>query len=302
MYDLAIIGSGPAGLTAAIYAQRYNMKSIVFGDVMGGLMTENPFIENYPGFKLVDGAKLGKEMEEHAKGLGAELKMEKIKSVEKKGDSFELTSEWDTKITAKTVLIAHGLKHRKLGIRSENEFHGKGVSSCATCDGAFFKDNVVAVVGGGDSAGVAALILSEFASKVYVIYRRDKFFRMQSAYIKKMKENGKTEFIFSDEVVEILGKEKLEGVKLKTGKTLELGGLFIEIGFEPLIPFTTNFELDRDKRGFIKVGKNQATNIDGVFAAGDITDASNLFHQIATAVGEGSIAADSAYLFGLNQS
>ncbi|MBR9680803.1 MAG: FAD-dependent oxidoreductase [Candidatus Altiarchaeota archaeon] len=297
MYDIAIIGAGPAGFTAAIYAQRYNMKSIIFGDKMGGLVTENPFIENYPGLKLIDGAKLGEDMKAHAEGLGAEIKMEKIKSVEKKKNVFTLTTEWDSRVEAKTLLLAHGLKRRELGVPGEKEFAGKGVSGCATCDAAFFKDKIVGVIGGGDSAGVAALIVKEFATKTYLIYRKGEFTKMQPPYVKKIKGDKSIEVMFLDDVTEFYGKDKLEGVKLKSGKDLKLDGFFIEIGFEPEIPFEINFKIKTDKVGFIEVNKNQATSEAGVFAAGDITTASNFFHQIATAVGEGSVAADSAHLY-----
>jgi len=302
IYDIAVIGSGPAGLTAAIYAQRYNMKAVVFGNKPGGLMTENPFIENYPGFKLVDGAKLGEEMVDHAKGLGAEMVAENVKEVKKKDGLFTLKTEWDTSYQAKTLLLAHGLKSRKLGAKNEEKFWGKGISGCATCDAAFFKDKVTGVVGGGDSAGVAALIVREFAKKVYLIYRRDKFFRMQPPYVDKIMKDKKIEVIFQENVKEFYGKEKLEGVKLEGGRELPLDGFFIEIGFEPEIPYTLSFKLELDDKGFIKVKRDQSTSELGVFAAGDITTESNMFHQIATAISEGAIAADSAYIHTLKHS
>ncbi len=296
MYDIAIVGAGPAGLTAAIYARRYNMSTVVFGDVVGGLMTENPCIENFPGFKRVNGAELGEKMKEHAEGLGAEVKLEKVASIEKKDGMFVLRTEWGTEVEARTVVLAHGLKRRKLAAKNVEKFEGRGVSYCATCDGAFFKGKTVAVVGGGDSAGVAALILAEFATKVYIIYRRGEFVKMQSPYVEKIMASEKIEPVFNEEVVEALGSEKLEAVRLKSGRELPLDGLFIEIGFEPEIPFETGFKLELD-RGYIKVGPDQSTSEPGVFAAGDITTGSNRFHQIATAVGEGAVAADSAYRF-----
>ena len=300
MYDVAIIGGGPAGITAAIYVQRDNMRSIVFAKTVGGLVTENPYIENYPGLKKVDGAELAHMMQEHAEGLGAKVKQELVRKITKKGNKFIIESEWDTKVEASSVIIASGLKRRLLNAKNEEDFKGKGVSYCAICDGAFFKNKEVAILGGGDSAGVAALILSEFASKVYLVYRRDRFYKMQPAYQDTIRERNKIELVLNDTVVECAGGDSLESVKLKSGKELRVQGLFIEIGFEPELSFETNFKLDTDDKGFIEVGRDMSTSTKGVFAAGDITNASNVFHQIVTAAAEGSIAADSAYKFKLS--
>ena len=300
MYDIAIIGGGPAGLTAAIYARRYNMSTILFTKTVGGLVTENPYTENYPGFKKIDGAELSHLMGEHAEGLGAEIKRELVKRLTKKEGKFILETEWGTKAEAGTVVVASGLKRRALGAKNEEKFKGRGVSYCAICDGAFFKDRDVAVLGGGDSAGVSALILSGFARKVFLVYRRDKFYKMQPAYIDTIKKKNNIEVIFNDTVTECLGGEELEGLRLKSEKELKVRGLFVEIGFQPEIPFETNFTIETDARGFIKVDGAMSTSIKGLFAAGDITTSSNFFHQIVTAAGEGSIAADSAYKHSLS--
>lgn len=297
MYDVAIIGGGPAGLTAAIYAQRYSFTSLVFTDKEGGLIIENPFIENYPGFEKIDGFELGKKMMNQAKSLGTKLIREKIKVVEKKGKTFVLKSEWGNEVEAKTVIIAHGLKRRKLEVKNEEKFIGKGVSYCTTCDGAFFKDKIVAVVGGGNSAGVSALLLSKISKKVYLIYRKEKFSKMQEAYIKKIESTKNIEVMFNENVIECIGDKNLEKIKIKSGKEIEIDGLFIEIGFSPEIPFETNFKIDLDERGFIKVDRGMHTNEKGVFAAGDITTGSNYFHQIVTATSEGAIAAESVHKF-----
>ncbi len=296
--DLAVIGAGPAGLTAAIYATRYKLKTAVFGEVLGGLVTENPWIENYPGFKLISGQELASKLVEHAKALGALLVPENVKVLEKADEGFLLTLTSGKKVRAKAVVIATGLERRKLNAKNEDRFLGKGVSYCATCDAAFFKDKVVAVVGGGDSAAVAALLLAEYAKKVYLIYRRERFRKMQPAYVAKIMENPKIEPVLKETVVECLGKEKLEAVKLSSGRILKVDGLFVEIGFKPRIPFELRgISLEKDERGFIKVDAAMRTSEPGIFAAGDITTGSNYFQQIITAAAEGAIAADSAYKF-----
>ncbi len=302
-YDVAIVGGGPAGLTAAIYARRYNLSAIVFTDIVGGLVTENPWIENYPGFKLISGQDLAKRMGDHAQSLGADVRLEKVSEIEKQGNEFAVKTEWGTEVKAKAVILATGLKRRMLNAKNERELVGKGVSYCATCDAAFFREKTVAVVGGGNSAAVAALLLSEFARKVYIIYRRDRFWRMEPVWVKKLEENGKIEPIFNETVVECRGKERLEGILLKSGKELKVDGLFVEIGFVPTVPFKqVGFQIETDERGFVKVDREMRTSVPGIFAAGDITTASNFFQQIVTATAEEAIAADSAYRFVLEKS
>jgi len=298
LYDLVVVGGGPAGLTAAIYARRYGLKTVVLTEVVGGLMVENPWIENYPGFGRISGEELARRMREHAESLGAEIKLEKVKEIERKGKKFAVRGEWGTEIEARSIIIATGLERKRLNAKNEKKFAGKGVSYCATCDAAFFRGKVVGVVGGGNSAGIAALLLSEFAKKVYIIYRRDRFYRMEPVYVKKIEENEKIEPIFNETVVECLGKEKLEGVKLKSGRVLQINGLFVEIGFEPRLPFITKgFEIECDEAGFVKVDDGMRTSVRGVFAAGDITTGSGSFRQIVTAAAEGAIAAHSAHRY-----
>jgi len=299
MKDVIIIGAGPAGMGAAIYAQRYGMKATVVDGKTGGTMTENPEIENYPGLLRKSGYEIGQLMMEHAESLGAEFLPEMATDISVNPDrTFTVKTDWGKQLQAKTVLVATGLKKRKLGAVNEDKFAGRGVSYCATCDGAFFKGKTVAVVGGSDSAGVAAFILAEFADKVYIIYRRGKFFRMNATYVKKVNKNPKIEVIFNDEVVEVNGRDTVESLKLKSGRVLEAQGLFIEIGRSPYLPFNVEgFQIETDERGFIKVGPDQATNVPGLFAAGDITTASNGMHQIVTAVAEGAVAAASAHKY-----
>ncbi|MBR9679668.1 MAG: FAD-dependent oxidoreductase [Candidatus Altiarchaeota archaeon] len=297
MYDLIIIGGGPAGLTAAIYASRYKLKTLVLTKNIGGMAVENPEIENYPGFGKISGGELMVKIGEHAEALGTEIRREQVKSVTKDKETFKIITEYDSEFKSKALIISTGLKRRKLGVKNEDKFKGRGISYCATCDGAFFDSKDVAVIGGGDSAAVATLILSEFAKQVYLIYRRDKFKRMLPAFQEKLGKRRNVKLLFNNRVTELGGDTNLEWAKLSDGTKLKLGGLFVEIGFEPEVPFKTNFELKKDSKGFIDVDKGMKTSEQAVFAAGDITNGSNLFQQIITSASEGAMAANSAYLY-----
>ena len=290
-YDLLIIGTGAAGLTAAIYGRGYNLKTAVFGELPGGTVGEADEIQNFPSYKLIKGFELAKRMMDHAKDSGAEIKFEKVLEIKKKSNEFIVITNKDNYLSKK-VIIATGLDVKKLGLKKEKEFLGKGISYCATCDAGFYKDKIVGIVGGGDAALTSAMLLSKFAKKVYIIYRRNKFFRALPVYINKIKENKKITSIFNSNVKELLGNEKLTGVLLDTKKKIKLDGLFIIIGGSPNVNVAKNLELETDN-GYIKVDKFQRTNIKGLFAAGDVTN--NHLKQIITACAEGAIAADSAY-------
>ena len=293
-YDLVIIGSGPAGMTAGIYAKRYMMDCIVIGPEVGGIATEAHDIENWPGFKGA-GSKLMGTFSEHLKSFGAEIITEFVKGIAKEGSIFRISTE-NRQYMARTVLIATGTKRRKLEVPGEKELFGKGVSYCATCDCAFFKDRTVAVIGGGDAAAMAAQILSQHASKVYIIYRQGKDkLKAEPARKQTLENDPKIEFIFNANVTEIMGEQKVEKVKLDTGAEVELDGVFIEIGGIPTTALAKEIGIELAPNGRIKVGQAMDTNIEGVFAAGDITTGSNQFNQIVTAASEGAIAALSSF-------
>lgn len=297
MKDIIIIGSGPAGMTAAIYAQRYGMQATVISPAVGGNMVNNPEIENYPGIPHTSGQDIAEKMKAHAEGLGAEFMERSVTEVQKLDAGFLVKTDWGEELPTQTVVMATGLKARELPAKNEKKFRGKGVSYCAICDGAFFKDQVVAVVGGRDSAAVAALILAEFAKQVYIIYRRDKFTQMKVAHLKQVQENPKIEPVFNENVVECLGDDKLTGVKLESGKTMDLDGLFVEIGYIPCIPFETQgFSIKTNPKGVVEVGQDMCTSTPGFYAAGDITTGSNHLRQIITAASEGARASASAHL------
>ena len=298
MYDVAIIGSGPAGYSAGIYSSRYQLKTIIFGKMLGGTVSEAHKICNYPGFPDICGLDLGTKMYEHAKETGCETKFESVVDVEKVDDHFKLKTDFGAEYEAKTVILTIGTERSKLTIPREDDYLGKGLSYCATCDGNFYKDKTVGVIGGSSSATMAAIMLSEIAKKVYIIYRGAEL-RGDPTWKAEALKKANIEVIYNTMVVGFEGKEKLESIKLskehKGSKLLNLDGLFIEIGSEPNKDLALKIGIKTDKKGYIMVDQAQKTNIDGIWAAGDCTTNSNGFRQIATAVSEGAIAANDIF-------
>ncbi|MDK2883288.1 MAG: thioredoxin reductase [Bacillota bacterium] len=295
-YDVIIIGGGPAGLAAGLYAGRAKLKTLLLEQMLaGGQAATTDLIENYPGApEGITGPQLTERMEEQAKKFGVEFLMAQVTGVDLKGrEKVVITSEGSYK--GKTVIIATGATHRKLGCPGEEEFTGRGVSYCATCDGAFYEDLPVAVVGGGDSAITEALFLTKFASRVYVIHRRDTL-RATKVVQDKAFAEPKIEFIWNSVVEEIKGGEMVEEVRLKNVKTgalqdLPVKGVFIYVGLVPNTEFLKG-QVKLDERGYIPVSANMETDVPGVFAAGDVTV--KLLRQVVTAVGDGATAAVAA--------
>jgi thioredoxin reductase (NADPH) len=296
IFDLAIIGGGPAGLTASVYASRYKVKNIVLAELMGGMAFGASEVGNFPSQPDISGMELMQKMQDHAfKALDASQKMGTVKNINKKEDgTFEITMAPDVKILAKSVLISTGTTHSKLGVPGENELRGKGVAYCATCDAFFYRNLDVAVAGSGNVALTAALHLAKIAKQVYLIVRGNEF-KGETVWADRVKETPNIKIMFNQSVKEIVGKDKVEKLILADDSELPVNGIFVSIGHKPVVDFTMNFDLAKDEQGHIKVAPDMRTNIDGVFAAGDVTDGSNYFKQIATAVGEGSIAANSVY-------
>jgi len=290
-YDLIIIGAGPAGLTAAIYAARYKLSTLVVGEQIGGMAAEADEICNFPSYKKIIGIELTKKMIEQVENLGVEIKNSYADSI-KKIDSQFLVKTNSTEYKAKKIILATGTEKRKLGLKNEDKFLGKGVSYCATCDAAFFKNKVVGVVGGSNSALTAALLLSKFANEIYIIYRKNKFFRAEPKWVEEVERNEKIKSIFNANVIELVGENKLECVKLDNGEKLNLDGLFVEIGSIPSVKLAEELGIELEEN-HIKVDKKQRTNMEGVFAAGDVTNSP--LKQIIVACAQGAIAANSAY-------
>lgn len=294
MYDLVIIGAGPAGLTAALYAARYRLKSLVVSKTVGGLIVEAWKVENYPGFKEISGLDLINKFKEQVETLGVPVKTSEAYSVSKKRDYFVVKAMSNDEYEAKAVILALGTQRRMLDVEGENKFAGKGISYCAVCDAPLFKDKVVGVVGGSNSAAMSALLLAEHAKKVYVIYRKNEI-RADPIIVERIKKNKKIEVINNANIIRINGAKFVESIDLDTGKNLKLNGLFIEVGYVPLTALTNKLGIKTDSSGHIVVDNEQHTNIEGVFAAGDITTKSANLKQVITAAAEGAIAATSAY-------
>ena len=293
IYDVAILGAGPAGMTAAVYTSRANLSTIMIErGVPGGQMVNTNEVENYPGFASILGPDLSNKMFEHAKKFGAEYAFGDVKRLID-GDEYKTIVTGNKEYKARAVIIATGAEHKKLGIPGEEEYSGRGVSYCAVCDGAFFKDRELVVVGGGDSAVEEGIFLTRFAKKVTIVHRRDQL-RAQKILQERAFANEKIDFIWSHTVKEIHGKDgKVNSVTLVstkdgTEREFKTDGVFIYIG---LVPLTKPFEHlgITNEDGWIITDEEMRTKIPGIFAAGDVRAKS--LRQIVTATGDGSIAA-----------
>lgn len=292
VYDVIIIGSGPAGLTAAVYTTRANLKTLIIaGSKWGGQLQLTTLVENFPGFPQgIQGPDLMTAMRKQAEKFGAEIADQDFIKADFSQKPFRVSTAEKT-YEGKSVIIATGADTKWLGIPGEKEKIGRGISSCAPCDAFFFKEKNVIVVGGGDSAMEEALILTKFAKEVTVIHRRDSF-RASEIMLKRANENPKIKFIMDTQITEILGENKVERVKIMNTKTkkvseMPIDGIFVAIGH---IPNSKAFKgIETDEQGYIKVYNHTKTNIDGVFVAGDVHD--NHYKQVVTAAGFGCMAA-----------
>lgn len=300
MYDLIIVGAGPAGLTASIYASRYRIKHLVLGDMCGSALGKAHMIENWPGEKSIGGFDLLSKFYEHARSLGGEILAESMVSIAKEGDVFKVKTSQGKTLEARAVIICSGTKERKLGIPGEEEFLGRGVSYCAICDAAFFKGKTVAVAGGGNSAFMAAQMLSEHAGKVYLVHRSDSF-RAEPVVLEKVKNNPKIEIVAGFNIIEIKGGKKVERIILdkdyQGSGEIALDGLFVEIGMIPNGVLLKDLGVEIDDLGRIVVDAACATNVAGLYAAGDVSSGSNGIRQILSASAEGMIGVTGAYNF-----
>ncbi|MGB9576902.1 MAG: NAD(P)/FAD-dependent oxidoreductase [Candidatus Norongarragalinales archaeon] len=303
MYDVAIIGGGPAGLSAAIYASRKNLKTVLFEEeILGGAVSEAWEVENYLGFGKRKGAELASAFVEHAKQFPVEFKeFEKIDSIKKVEEGFFRLSTSSGEYEARAVILATGMRFASLGVTGEEDLVGRGVSYCATCDGPMFKGKRVAVVGGGDSAFSSALYLSELAEKTYLVHRRAEFKAVEllQKQLKAKAAEGKVEILSGKVVKELktnakglLEKIVLEDTESKQLTEISVEGLFVYLGGMPLSVLAQSVGVALDEKGFVKTDSECATSVPGVFAAGDIT---GWGMQIITAAATGAVAALSAY-------
>lgn len=289
---MIIIGGGPAGLSAAMYASRYKMKTLVVSMDIGGQMATAHLVENYPGYKSIGGMELMDKFREQVEYLGTEIKYERVVQLKKDEHIFSVKTD-DSEYQSYNVLLAAGLVRRKLNITGEQEFFGSGVSYCATCDGAFFRDKIVAVVGGGDAAGTGALLLSENAKKVYLLVRSQ--LRAEPVTQEQLKSHENVEIIYDVNAQEIKGDKKVTSVLLDNGKEIPIDGIFIEIGGVPSSSFAKSLGVKLNERNEIVVNELQQTNIEGFYAAGDITNHLPEFRQAVISAASGATAAFSAF-------
>ena len=294
MYDVIIIGAGPAGLTAAIYARRAAKKVVVLeAKVYGGQIVNTLDIENYPAEEHISGYDFATKLYNQAKNLGAEIVFEKVTGIEIKGKQKKVITT-DNVYEAGSVIIATGSENRKLGLPNEEQLIGKGVSYCATCDGAFYKNKTVAVVGGGNTALEDALYLADIAKKIYLIHRRDQF-RGEDSTVRRLKDKKNIQLVLNSNVTGLNAGDKLESIEVtntdKETQTIEIDGLFVAVGRTPENKAFANL-IKLDEAGFIEANEKCHTNVDGVFVAGD--NRTKDVRQLVTAVSDGAVAATEA--------
>lgn len=297
IYDLAILGGGPAGITAAIYASRAKLNTIWIDKnfAPGGQITATYEVDNYPGMPGISGMDLGEAFGEHARKLGLEPKREKLLSLENISGDIKTIHTKKNEYQARTIILAFGAEHRKLDIPGEDDLGGLGVSYCATCDGAFYKDRTVVVVGGGNAAAEDAVFLSGLCKKVYLVHRRDEL-RADKAIQEKIFDCENIEMVWDSVPLEILGQDEVTGIKIRNVKTgeereLDTDGVFIAVGIVPNTTFV-KAQLELDENGYICAGEEGITSAAGVFAAGDIR--TKALRQVVTAVSDGANAVASA--------
>ncbi len=296
MHDLVIIGGGPAGLTAGLYAARAKLDAVLYEQLVpGGQILTTDWIENYPGFpEGLSGFDLVDRMKRQAERFGLQIENREVKSFDTSGKLMTIVTDQGA-VETKSIIFASGATPRKIGVDGESELTGKGVSYCATCDGPFYRDQEVAVIGGGDTAVQEALFLTKFAGKVYLVHRRDKL-RAVKILQERAEAEEKIELVWDTIPLKVLGSTAVEGLAVKNVKsgeesTLPIQGVFVFIGYSPNNNLLKGI-VDMDDQGFVKTDGDMQTSIPGVFAAGDIR--SKLLRQVSTAVGEGAAAAFAA--------
>lgn len=291
MVDIIVIGGGPAGLTAAVYARRAGKSVLVLEkDALGGQITWSPKVENYPAVPAVSGMDLGNRMAEQAMDMGAEVEIDEVRRIEDFGSHKRVYGSFGTEYDARAVILAAGARPRKLGLKRENELVGSGVGYCAVCDGAFFKGQAVAVNGGGNSALQDAVLLSDLCSRVYLVHRRDSF-RGEEALADQLRGKENVEFVLNAVITELKGDSELSGITVEQDgvqREIPVSGLFVAIGHEPDLAAFADF-LDRDAQGYAASDEGCLTKTEGFFVAGDCRR--KKIRQVTTAAADGAVAA-----------
>lgn len=301
IWDVIIVGTGIAGCSAGMYCGRFNLKTLVIGELPGGIITTTHLVENYPGILSIGGFEMGEVFLEHAKKFGAEMKFSKVTDIErcappkneKKLGIFKVKTPSE-EFMGKTVIFATGTEHKKMGVPGEKELNAKGVSYCALCDAAFFKGKTVCVVGGGDSSAIETLILAAQCKKVYMFVRKD-VLRAEPINYKKIMESSNIEVRLKTEIAEIRGKGKVESILLKSGEEILMDGVFVAIGHVALSGLAEKLGVALDEHKQIKINRNSETNVPGIYAAGDVGDTA--FKQAITGASEAVIASYFAYQY-----
>lgn len=296
MYDLIIIGAGSAGLPAGMYASRYKLKNIIIGEMPGGALSTSHCVENFPGVLSAPGAEIMDNFKKHAENAGSEILQDRVEVVSKIGENhFSVSTMGGKNFDAKRILLATGNTYKMLGIPGEKEFYGQGVSYCATCDGNFYKNLTVGVVGAGNTAITEALYLAEIAKEVHIFVRGD-VIRAENIWTEKANNKSNIIFHMNTQVTEVQGNMMgVTGVILNTGENLTLDGLFVAIGSTPITHIVDNLSPQKDGEWCLVVDQRQETTIPGLYAAGDVTTNSNKFRQTIMSAAEGCLAANSIH-------
>ncbi|MCS7128692.1 MAG: FAD-dependent oxidoreductase [Desulfurococcaceae archaeon] len=302
-YDLVIVGGGPAGLTAALYSTRYFLKAIVITERIGGCLSEIHLVDNYLGFPSISGTELVEKFVTHISTYGVPIVVDRVTEVTRNGSFWIVSTEMGRRLKTRAVIIAIGSKRKRLGVPGEDRLIGRGVSYCAACDGPLFKDKVVAVIGGGNSALSSSIYLANICSKVYLVHRRNSF-KAFPVYVEMVKSNPRIELFLNSIVKEIIGEERVEAIKVLNvvegrESVVKVDGVFVEIGLEPDKEFFKKIGLEVDDSGHAVVKPDMSTNLPGIFVAGDAAGGpyKYRFEQVIIAAAEGAIAADAAFKY-----
>ena len=299
-YDVVIIGQGASAFGAALYSARYQMKTLVIGDEFGGETATGSIIENYPGFSHIDGFDLMLAMKKQIEDLDVEIVTDEITDIQHDGNCFISTAH-EGRYQSTSIILAVGRERRKLGLPNEADLLGKGVSYCSTCDAPLYRDQTVAVVGGGDAAAKGAVLLGKYASKVYLVYRKDNLTRPEPVNVEMVNKSENVVQVAGTNVIGLIGDDKLERIALdrphEDSTELDVDGIFIEIGADPRNKLALPLGVMTNSQGEIMVSRMGETTVSGVFAAGDVTDATGELKQTITSTAQGVIAATSAYRY-----
>lgn len=304
-YEVLIAGQGAAAFAAGLYVARYQMKSIIIGEIFGGETATGGLIENYPGYADIDGFDLMMKFREQVSSYDVPILDDKVNAIQKESDFFKIQTESGTQYCATSVILGIGRERRKLGLEHENEWIGKGVSFCSTCDAPLHRNNIVAIVGGGNAAIEGAVLVAKYASTVYLIYRRETFTRPDPVNLKLLNGSKNIIQLLNTNVTSLNGTDGLSEISIDTpyndSTNLAVDGLFIEIGADPRIEIPIQLGINLNEKNEVIVNTEMETNVEGVLAAGDLTDASGDLKQTVTAAAQGAISAKSAYTYVSNK-